>query len=95
MQDKGRALAKGALQPDAALYLAGTYTLRSVNEYGSLGESTNFEVTETMTTGIQAEKIIQVPFGETQVYDLQGRKMADGQLQRGIYLLNGRKMIVR
>ena len=78
-----------------AIAEAGTYTLRSVNEYGSLGESTNFEVTETMTTGIQAEKIIQVPFGETQVYDLQGRKMADGQLQRGIYLLNGRKMIVR
>ena len=78
-----------------AIAEAGTYTLRSVNEYGSLGESTNFEVTETMITGIQAEKIIQVPFGETQVYDLQGRKMADGQLQRGIYLLNGRKMIVR
>lgn len=78
-----------------AIAEAGTYTLRSVNEYGSLGESTNFEVTETMTTGIQAEKIIQVPFGETQVYDLQGRKMAEGQLQRGIYLLNGRKMIVR
>ena len=78
-----------------AIAEAGTYTLRSVNEYGSLGESTNFEVTEAMTTGIQAEKIIQVPFGETQVYDLQGRKMADGQLQRGIYLLNGRKMIVR
>ena len=78
-----------------AIAEAGTYTLRSVNEYGSLGESTNFEVTEAMTTGIQAEKIIQVPFGETQVYDLQGRKMADGQLQRGIYLLKGRKMIVR
>ena len=78
-----------------AIAEAGTYTLRSVNEYGSLGESTNFEVTEAMTTGIQAEKNIQVPFVETQVYDLQGRKMADGQLQRGIYLLNGRKMIVR
>ena len=48
-----------------------------------------------MTTGIQAEKNIQVPFVETQVYDLQGRKMADSQLQRGIYLLNGKKMIVR
>ena len=78
-----------------AIAEAGTYTLRSVNEYGSLGESTNFEVTETMTTGIQAEKNIQVPFVETQVYDLQGRKMADSQLQRGIYLLNGKKMIVR
>ena len=78
-----------------AIAKAGTYTLRSVNEYGSLGESTNFEVTEAMTTGIQAEKNIQVPFVETQVYDLQGRKMADSQLQRGIYLLNGKKMIVR
>ena len=78
-----------------AIAEAGTYTLRSVNEYGSLGESTNFEVTEAMTTGIQAEKNIQVPFVETQVYDLQGRKMADSQLQRGIYLLNGKKMIVR
>ena len=78
-----------------AIAEAGTYTLRSVNEYGSLGESTNFEVTEAMTTGIQAEKNIQVPFVETQVYDLQGRKMTDSQLQRGIYLLNGKKMIVR
>ena len=78
-----------------AIAKAGTYTLRSVNEYGSLGERTNFEVTEAMTTGIQAEKNIQVPFVETQVYDLQGRKMADSQLQRGIYLLNGKKMIVR
>ena len=48
-----------------------------------------------MTTGIQDEKNIQVPCVETQVYDLQGRKMADSQLQRGIYLLNGKKMIVR
>ena len=78
-----------------AIAEAGTYTLRSVNEYGSLGESTNFEVTEDMTTGIQDEKNIQVPCVETQVYDLQGRKMADSQLQRGIYLLNGKKMIVR
>lgn len=78
-----------------AIAEAGTYTLRSVNEYGSLGESTNFEVTEDMTTGIQAEKNIQGPYVETQVYDLQGRKMADRQLQRGIYLLNGKKMIVR
>ena len=78
-----------------AIAEAGTYTLRSVNEYGSLGESTNFEVTEDMTTGIQDEKNIQGPCVETQVYDLQGRKMADSQLQRGIYLLNGKKMIVR
>lgn len=78
-----------------AIAEAGTYTLRSVNEYGSLGESINFEVTEDMTTGIQEEKNIQVPCVETQVYDLQGRKMADCQLQRGIYLLNGKKMIVR
>ena len=78
-----------------AIAKAGTYTLRSVNEYGSLGESTNFEVTEDMTTGIQDEKNIQVPCVETQVYDLQGRKMADSQLQRGIYLLNGKKMIIR
>ena len=78
-----------------AIAEAGTYTLRSVNEYGSLGESINFEVTEDMTTGIQDEKNIQVPCVETQVYDLQGRKMADSQLQRGIYLLNGKKMIVR
>ena len=78
-----------------AIAEAGTYTLRSVNEYGSLGESTNFEVTEDMTTGIQAEQNIQVPCVETQVYDLQGRKMADSQLQRGIYLLNGKKMIIR
>ena len=78
-----------------AIAEAGTYTLRSVNEYGSLGESINFEVTEDMTTGIQDEMNIQVPCVETQVYDLQGRKMADSQLQRGIYLLNGKKMIVR
>jgi len=78
-----------------AIAEAGIYTLRSVNEYGSLGESTNFEVTEAMTTGIQTVKSIRVPLCGTQVYDLQGRKMADGQLQRGIYLLNGKKMIVR
>ena len=32
---------------------------------------------------------------EDTVYDLQGRKMANGQLQRGLYIVNGKKVLIK
>jgi hypothetical protein len=32
---------------------------------------------------------------DTGYYDMQGRRISEGQLRRGIYITNGRKIVVR
>jgi hypothetical protein len=32
---------------------------------------------------------------EDGVYDLQGRQIVDGQLQKGVYIQNGKKTVIR
>lgn len=54
----------------------------------------SIQAKEFYTTGIQEvhhsqENMLQV---DDAVYDLQGRRLKEGQLQRGIYIRNGRKM---
>ena len=41
-------------------------------------------------TGIEAPTVEQ---GETTIYDLQGRKIQSGEIKRGIYIINGKKVI--
>ena len=33
--------------------------------------------------------------GKADAYDLQGRKMADDRLPKGVYIINGKKVVVR
>jgi hypothetical protein len=58
------------------------------NAYG-WGEFTN--ITDG-TTGIHA---ITADGKSGNIYDLQGRKVTDSQLSRGIYIMNGRKYVVK
>ena len=58
------------------------------NAYG-WGEFTN--ITDE-TTGIHA---ITADGKSGNIYDLQGRKVTDSQLSRGIYIMNGRKYVVK
>lgn len=58
------------------------------NAYG-WGEFTN--ITDR-TTGIHA---ITADGKSGNIYDLQGRKVTDSQLSRGIYIMNGRKYVVK
>ena len=73
---------------------AGTYTLQSVNEYGSLGETATFEVTEAMTTGIKsvvgAQSIVN---GSNVIYNLAGQRVA--QPVKGLYIINGKKIMIQ
>lgn len=49
--------------------------------------------------GFNEETAIESVAAETQlshgVYDLQGRRMSEGQMQKGLYIVNGKKMIVK
>ena len=48
---------------------------------------------DEIITGI--ESFPQKESGEESIYDLSGRKMADGQLKPGIYIMQGKKVLVR
>jgi pectin methylesterase-like acyl-CoA thioesterase len=70
------------------------YTLRSVNEYGSLGETATFEVTDAMTTGIQSVQGVQsMVNGSNVIYNLAGQRVA--QPAKGLYIVNGKKIVVK
>ena len=70
---------------------AGQYTLRSVNEYGSLGESVIVTVTSDMTTGISEVKATSR--GDGEVYNLNGQRVNGAA--KGFYIRNGKKMIIK
>lgn len=83
-----------AITKDAeyATTTTGSYTLRSVNEYGSLGESANFEVTADMTTGIK-DVYGQPQTNDGSVYNLNGQRVST--TAKGLYIKNGKKVIVK
>ncbi|MBQ9357135.1 MAG: Ig-like domain-containing protein [Prevotella sp.] len=74
-----------------ATAVAGSYTICSVNEYGSLGQTTTFEVTNDMATGIRV--ITPQPVYDSNVYNLNGQPVSTAT--RGVYIVNGKKMLVK
>lgn len=71
-----------------------TYTVRSANEMGGLGEA----ATATVSTGIEAIGQSDNLQLDNCVYDLQGRKIvnrksSNSKLPRGIYIQNGHKVV--
>ena len=72
------------------IYQKGIYTIQSVNEYGSLGGKTSFEVTDNMATGIQSTYLRRQTKGN-EAFGLNGCPAArDAQ---GIMIINGKKTI--
>ena len=70
---------------------AGQYTLRSVNEYGSLGESVSMTVTDGMITGISEVETMRNE--GSVVYNLGGQRVSG--TAKGLYIRNGRKVIIK
>lgn len=46
----------------------------------------------TVITGIEAVELLN---GTSDVYDLNGRKMDNSSLQRGVYVINGKKVVIK
>ena len=46
------------------------------------------------TLGV-SERQYRSQSGSAEIYDLQGRKIENSQLQKGIYIINGRKVLVK
>ena len=46
----------------------------------------------TVITGIEAVELLN---GTADVYDLNGRKMDNSNLQRGVYVINGKKVVIK
>lgn len=72
------------------IYQKGIYTIQSVNEYGSLGGKTSFEVTDNMATGIQSTYLRRQTKGN-EAFGLNGCLAARGA--QGIMIINGKKTI--
>ena len=63
------------------------YAVRAANEMGGLGEA----VQATVSDGIHS---LDAPVsGDNAIYNLQGIRVS--QPRQGIYIINGRKMVVR
>ena len=69
----------------------GTFTVKDVRFVTTDLQEIAFDVN---TTGIEIVDHSQQA-SLNSVYDLQGRKMESHQLQQGIYIVNGKKVIVR
>ena len=59
-----------------------------------------FDFTENVTNTIYNLTIDNLQFNDNAIYDLSGRKIANGklsngQMPKGIYIINGKKMVVR
>ena len=68
----------------------GIYTIQSVNEYGSLGGKTSFEVTENMATGIHTAGQSRRTTGD-EVFNLSGCRTAKNE--RGVLIVKGKKVL--
>ena len=53
-----------------------------------------FDVFESMTTDISEQKLMSTANNE-KVYDLQGRRIIKNHLTKGIYIVNGQKIIIK
>jgi hypothetical protein len=47
------------------------------------------------TLGVSDLRQYRSQSGSAEIYDLQGRKIENSQLQKGIYIINGRKVMVK
>ena len=85
------------------LYKAGTGThsikpFRAYLQYTGSGTAPapqlNFPDMDGETTGIDdvRSKMSDV---RSVIYDLQGRKLSNGQMQKGLYIVNGRKVVIK
>ena len=54
-----------------------------------------FSEAETATTDINNVQSSRFNAQSAEIYDLSGRKIVGGKLQRGIYIMNGRKVVVK
>lgn len=70
----------------------GAYTVRAANEMGGLSAA-SLAVTVSGATGIEAVHGASVD--TTSLYDLNGRRLNQAPTQKGVYIQNGRKVIVK
>ena len=75
----------------------GTYTVRAANEMGGLSAaSESVTISDDMITGII--EIDDLPINDLRfdaTYDLQGRKIVNRQPTKGLYIIDGRKVLVK
>ena len=69
--------------------------IRDIHFFDVEGNDYKFaDIMESEATGI--EKLTTALFkGDGDIYDLQGRKMKDGSLTKGMYIVGGKKMMVK
>ena len=75
-------------------YVIAFYTAATKNADFVLGP-VSIQAKEYYETGIRSTKATDRHVSGNPIYDLSGRQMRDGQLQRGIYIKDGRKMVVQ
>jgi len=80
------------IEPQFKLTEAGEYAVRAANEMGGLSEMSETVNVTDITTGID-NLTPAISQGEEAIYDLQGRKMVNGQLKEGVYIINGKKVV--
>ncbi len=57
---------------------------------------TGFEMADSETTNLREKgKVKSEKFAAAAVYDLQGRRVADSSLKKGLYIVNGKKYIIK
>ena len=57
---------------------------------------TGFEMADSETTNLREKgKVKSEKFAAAAVYDLQGRRVADASLKKGLYIVNGKKYIIK
>ena len=77
-------------------------------DIGPISEDTYFEISATKTSGkftvtnvtqeiiTGIETIRSTPsYKDNAIYDLQGRKVSKEQLKKGLYIINGKKVVIR
>jgi len=79
-------------EPTFQISEEGVYAVRAANEMGGLSEMSETVNVTDITTGID-NLTPAISQGEEAIYDLQGRKMVNGQLKEGVYIINGKKVV--
>jgi hypothetical protein len=49
----------------------------------------------TVPTGVERIEHVTIMPANEAVYDLQGRRVSESQMRKGLYIKNGRKIIIR